>query len=286
MPEGWVSSACRASDMPTPPRHFKDEIQDLLDQRLDAATRGEVERHLAACEECRREFEALRWTKQVAARRFKAAATPEELRENILRSLRSSNQPANVETPPASFWQTNFRPVLAWAAAIVVMAALGAAYFLKQPKFLDVVARDFRDYQHQKLALELKTGDTKEMETFFTSHGVAFNTRVFDLGMMNYQLVGGRVQQFRRQPTALFVYRGPANQILHCRMYAGTVAELPVGAVERENKGIKFHIYQAGGLTMVFWQEGTVVCVLSSDIPSEEVVQLAFAKAMPPVQPL
>ena len=35
----------------------------------------------------------------------------------------------------------------------------------------------------------------------------------------------------------------------------GTVAELPVGAVERENKGIKFHIYQAGGLTMVFWQD-------------------------------
>jgi hypothetical protein len=30
----------------------------------------------------------------------------------------------------------------------------------------------------------------------------------------------------------------------------------------------------------VFWQEGDVVCVLSSDAPSEAVIQLAFAKAV------
>ena len=108
----------------------------------------------------------------------------------------------------------------------------------------------------------------------------------FDLGMMNYQLAGGRVQPFNRQPTALFVYRGAANEILHCRMYVGTTTELPAGAVERDNNGIKFHIYQSEGVTMVFWQEGAVVCALSSDIPSEQVIQLAFAKAMLPAQAL
>ncbi len=194
--------------------------------------------------------------------------------------------PPNVEMIPASFWQLNRRPILAWAAVIVAAAVLSAAYFLRRPTLLDAVARDFRDYQHQNLPLELNTGDVKQMETFFATHGVAFNTRVFDLGMMNYQLAGGRVQRFRGQLAALFVYRGPANQILHCRMFAGRVADLPAEAIERENKGIKFHVYQTGGLTMVFWQEGTVVCVLGSDIPSEEVVQLAFAKAMVPSRSL
>ncbi len=272
--------------MPPPPKHFKEEIQAWLDQQLDTATRAEVERHLESCEECRREFEALRWTKQVAARQFKTIVAPAELRENILRALVSGDVPPNMETLPASFWRLHRRPIFAWAAVIVAAAVLSAAYFLKKPNLLGVVARDFRDYQHQKLPLELNTGDVKQMETFFATHGVAFNTRVFDLGMMNYQLTGGRVQQFRGQPAALFVYRGPANQILHCRMYAGRVAELPAGAIERENKGIKFHVYQSGGLTLVFWQEGTVVCVLSSDIPSEEVVQLAFAKAMVPSRSL
>jgi hypothetical protein len=48
----------------------------------------------------------------------------------------------------------------------------------------------------------------------------------------------------------------------------------------RENNGIRFHVYRKDGLTLVFWQEGTVMCVLASDAPGEEVIQLAFAKAV------
>jgi anti-sigma factor RsiW len=272
--------------MPTPPRHFKDEIQDLLDNRLDAPMRAEVERHLETCAECRREFEALRWTKLFAAKQFAAKEAPLELRQNILRTLKAEAGSSNVITPRPGFLTKKLKPTLAWAAALVALGILAFILIPKQPKLPDVIARDFRDYQSQKLILELNTRDVKQMEAFFATHGISFKTRVFDLGMMNYRLVGGRVQYLRGQPAALFVYRGLDNQVLLCRMYVGTVSELPAGSVERENRGIKFHVYQIKGVTMVFWQEGTVVCVLSSDIPSEKVVQLAFAKAMLPGPPL
>src|SRR5262249_59622402 len=110
----------------------------------------------------------------------------------------------------------------------------------------EVVTRDYRAYAGQQLALELSSGDVKTMETYFAGHGIAFNTRVFDLGMMNYKLVGGRVQQPGARPRALFVYHGPANQKLVCQMFAGRVDELPKGATLRKNKGIQFHIYQIG----------------------------------------
>jgi anti-sigma factor RsiW len=277
--------------MPTPQRHFKDELQLLLDRRLDAPTRAEVERHLETCAECQREFAALNWTKQAAVKQAGSIIAPVELREKILRSLRAEAAPMEAAPeepvqPLVPFWRLGLRPVLAWAAVILVLAVLSAAYFFKTPGLLEVVAGNFRDYKNQKLALELKTGDVKEMEAFFATHGVTGNTRVFDLGMMNYQLVGGRVEKFHRQPAALFVYRGADNQILHCRMYPGAVSELPAGATQRENNGIKFQVYQKNGVTMVFWQEGKIVCALSSDIAPEDVVQLAFAKAMLPAQPL
>lgn len=41
-----------------------------------------------------------------------------------------------------------------------------------------------------------------------------------------------------------------------------------------------FFVYRRGGSTQVFWQEGPTACVLVSDLPTEDVVQLAFAKAM------
>ncbi len=270
--------------MPTSSPHFKDEIQAMLDHQLDASKQAEVERHLETCGECQRELASLRWAKQVVASQIENAKAPADLRQKILLSIRSDKPPKNVEPlpQPASFWRENFRSALAWAAVIMVVLVLGTVKLLKQPGLPEVVARDFREYQSQKLALELNTGAVKDMEAFFTTHGIAFDTRVFDLGMMNYTLLGGRIQRFQNQPAALFVYQGVAGQILHCRMYAGKTADLPAGALEREHNGIKFHIYQTGGMTLVFWQEGKVVCALASDISKEELVQLAFAKAMLP----
>ncbi|MGH9847469.1 MAG: hypothetical protein ACREEM_52925, partial [Blastocatellia bacterium] len=94
-------------------------------------------------------------------------------------------------------------------------------------------------------------------------------------------LVGGRVHQLTNRQSALFVYRGKDNRILICQMYPGQVTELPSsGASLRENKGTRFYIYRVNGLTVVFWQEGAVTCVLTSDSNPEEVIQLAFAKAV------
>ncbi|MEQ1854078.1 MAG: zf-HC2 domain-containing protein [Chthoniobacteraceae bacterium] len=273
--------------MPTPSRHFKDELQNLLDGRLDAAMSGEVERHLETCEACRREYEALRWTKQVASKRLAAAPAPADLRASILQSLRAEATASESETPkivtlPPQDAKPWLRPLLAIAAVVLALAIVGGVWFLRQPTFPASVAQDFRDYKSRKITMQLDTNDVKEMEEFFTKRGIPFQTRVFDLGMMKYQLVGGRLQERHRRPSAAFAYRGPDGQILLCQMYPGKTTELPAGAVLRENKGIKFHIYQANGVTAVFWQEGTVVCVLASDIPQEEVVQLAFAKAMLP----
>src|SRR5205814_4451299 len=105
--------------MPTSPKHFKDEIQDLLDNRLDAPTRAEVERHVEACTECRREFEALRWTKAFAAKQFAAKAAPSELRQNILQALKADASTATTITLRPGFQTRKLKPILAWAAALV-----------------------------------------------------------------------------------------------------------------------------------------------------------------------
>lgn len=266
--------------MPTPPRHFKEELDALLDGQLDAATRAEVEAHLATCEECRRAFDALRWTKQFAAARFAAPDAPADLQAKILHSLRAETITEIAPAPPRGAW--NHRHSFALAASLAIFAILSGFVFFWKPALPDLVAQDFRAYRTQQLPLDLATNDVKEMESFFTEHGTPFTPRVFDLGMMQYQLVGGRTHRLNGQPSALFVYRGPAGEELVCQMFPGKVTQLPAGAEHRENKGIEFFIYRKGGTTAVFWQEGTIICALVSDIAPEAVTQLAFAKAMIP----
>jgi DNA-binding transcriptional ArsR family regulator len=57
-------------------------------------------------------------------------------------------------------------------------------------------------------------------------------------------------------------------------------AELPPPPSERVDDGIAFHVHAREGLTLVFWPEADVLCVLVSDGEPEALLQLAFAKAM------
>ena len=281
--------------MPSATRHFKEEIQELLDSRLKTEARLEEERHLEVCEECRQEFEALRWTKQISRRQFAPETAAPKLEENILAALDFEDRfsHANTAFPPTG-WHRRRRAILAYSLVLAAGIALSLLYFIlralhqKPPEFgagsaslPSAVAQDYGHYQAEELPLTLQTGEVKELERFFSARGVGFDTRVFDLGMMSYRLVGGRVHQLIGRQSALFVYRGKDNQILICQMYPGRATELPAaGAVFRENNGILFHIYRVNRLTIVFWQEGTITCVLTSDIDPEEVVQLTFAKAV------
>jgi anti-sigma factor RsiW len=103
---------------------------------------------------------------------------------------------------------------------------------------------------------------------------------VFDFGMMGYTLTGGRVGRLENRSGAVFAYRGAAGDAIVCVMYAGSLAELPAGAEPREHNGIRFQVYRRDGFTLVFWEEGEIVCVLISAGPPEQAIELAYAKAV------
>jgi hypothetical protein len=64
-------------------------------------------------------------------------------------------------------------------------------------------------------------------------------------------------------------------------MFEGSARDLPPGADMRRHGGISFFVYRRDTRTLVFWPEGEVLCVLTSDADAEEVIALAFAKAVP-----
>jgi hypothetical protein len=86
----------------------------------------------------------------------------------------------------------------------------------------------------------------------------------------------------RGQASALFSYRRADGRRLVCQMFEAAASVLPVADEVRQHNGFTFHVYRRERMTLVFWQEGRVLCVLTSNLPREEVTALAFAKAMLP----
>jgi anti-sigma factor RsiW len=263
-------------------RHYDAEIQDLLDGRLTAAARSEVESHLEACAECRHRLQVLRWTRRAAARAGAEHQPPEALAGDVARLLDAEDRKRGGH---GAAWRPRSLRAAWAAAALLVLTVAGAWLLLRRPAARDVpaqVADDYHRHRAGELRLEVETSRPEDAEALFRRRGLGFRTRVFDLAMMGYQVAGARVHEVSGRPSALFTYRGPGGEVLLCQMYEGEVTELPAGAERRLHDGIEFLIYRRGALTLVFWQEGDVICVLVSDIAPEAVVALAFAKAVKP----
>lgn len=249
-----------------------EELQDLLDERLADPRRAEVHSHVQACTRCRRELDALRF----ASERARAIATdlpvPPELMQRVRRALDAEDARLRPVRMTRRRWIVTG---LAAAAAVVVIVRVRRA-----PQVPSLVADNFRAYVSRGMPLEIISAEPAAIAAYFVQRGIAFETRVFDLAMMQYQLTGGRANDLGGRRSALFAYRGRDGTALVCQMYQGRVTDLPAAAATRVNNGISFFVHTSAELTLVFWQEGDVVCVLASDAPAETVIQLAFAKAM------
>lgn len=266
--------------MTDPVNHLGATLQDFLDGRLDAAHQAEIQEHLDGCPQCRRQLEALRWVRDAALKRLPAEELPPGLAARVAGALDAAPQLAEAATSPKVRWSWR-----RWAAAGALVAIAAALVLLvalppRSPDLVDAVARDFAEYSTGQLALAVRSSDGEAVESLFAAGGIDFPTRVLNLGMMRYQLVGGRIHRLRDRPSALFAYRGAEGQQLVCQMYRGGLGELRRPDDVRMHDGITFQVYRSGGLTLVFWQEGAIVCVLASDAELEAVIRLAYAKAV------
>jgi len=257
--------------------HFDELLQDLLDGRLDGARRAEVEAHLATCADCRAVRQRLELARAAVRTTRSEREIPTDLERDVLAALdREDLARAGIGQVPARAFTRRWL-VPAVAAAAVLAAAVLVTRSVRPPALPAQAARDYDAIARGTVALEVSVADAAELERFFAARGLGFPVRVFDLAMM-----GCRVEPFDGRPGVLYVYRNAAGQRLVCRMYAGRPERIPPTPDVREHNGFRFHVFREGDRTIVFWQEGPVICVLVGAMPSEEVVALAFAKAMKP----
>lgn len=252
-----------------------EELQDWVDGRLDDARGRDVERHLASCPSCAREVAALRAVKRALAKAAdpKAEPAPASLVTDLRRALDDEDRALSRRRRVAAAWR--------WAAAACLVAAIaGLLWWISRPSSEDLAtigAEDARRFASGELEVEHPTSEPAALEDFFRERGAPAG-RVFDFGMMGYQLVGGSSWELAGHDAALFVYRGAGRRDVICIMYRGVIP--PAEDETRRHEGIDFRVFQRGGTTLVFWQEGSIACVLASDADREQVIQLAFAKAL------
>ncbi len=270
--------------------HPEEGLQDYVDGRLSGAAAEEVRVHLETCALCQAvRDELLTARAALAGLREDDVPMPADLLASVHRVLdaESASSAAPAAVPPQEArdqWAATRRRWIAIAAAaaaaLVVYVALGRG---TTPLDLPAqAARDLGAVGSRALTLELQTSDAAALERYFAEAPNGPRVRVIDLGMMGIPLDGGVRHVLDGRPSALYAYRTANGARLVCQMYEGRLGDLPPPDSALDNKGFHFQIYTRGAVTVVFWQEGDLVCVLASELPAGEVIALAMEKAMAP----
>lgn len=283
--------------------HPEEQLAELVDGRLDDTASAAVRLHLAACGACRAVHDDLMLARRAVASIGGDVATPADLLASVTRALDAESAATRATAPPrATASPRDLTPPRAtapprdltrpsarrrwplWAGAVA--AALVLAFVLLGPRSgaLDLpaqAARDLGAVGSRALPLDAQVSDAVALERYFAA-SPGPRVRIIDLAMMNITLEGGARHTLDGRPSALYSYRTPSGVRLVCQMYEGRLADLPPTSDIREQKGFRFQIYSRGAVTLVFWQEGELVCVLASELPPDEVIALAVAKAMAP----
>ena len=269
-----------------PMAHPTDEmLQELIDGRLDPAAAATVEQHLASCLRCGRLRDTLVATRRLLREVAAAEPVPAGLHDAVQRRLATAG-PAASQRRMGGGWLA--------AAAVLLLAAVGVLYWLRSPGVSpvaepvpDAVVTPIADpvaelvQLHATAEPSIVTADIPELERELERR-VGFDPRVLDLAMMELHLAGGGTATVAGLPAAWMVYDGPAGRLL-CAMLRGRLEALTAADEVRRNETFTFRVYERGGITVVAWQEGELVCFLVGGGGREAVVELAMAKAMLPV---
>jgi anti-sigma factor RsiW len=261
--------------------HFDLELQDLLDDRLPDAERERVQAHVDRCARCHQELDELRRGRDFARGHAQRVEVPREVEEDLSRLLEARG-PGGLHAEAWHGIDVGRRRILTYGlSGLGAAAALFAAVYLGRSDDLPAEAvRSYTTDAGRANRLEVVTSDPGTLERYFESR-LPFKTHVFDLGMVNYRLLGGRAAKLGGHDSALYVYQGPGLRLV-CHMYQGDLSELAPPDERRFHDDLTFLVYRRGMETAVFWSEGRIICVLVSQLPTEEVLGLAFAKARKP----
>ena len=270
--------------MTTPTTHPEELLDARLDGRLSDPERAELERHLAGCARCRRRLEALAEARRVVREELPDEAPAADLEARILAALdrEDAGAPASGPAPARRSGPGWMLPL----AAVLVIGVVAAAIWLGRsrpspPGMVDDAFTAYAGLAAGELPRELRATEADVVAARWRAGGIGFPARVFDLGGMGIDLAGGDASELGGHPAARTVYAGGGGRFV-CWMLVGSLAELPPPAEIRHHGDFEFHVYRRGTTTLVFWQEGRILCAFAGGGDPESVIALAFAKAMAP----
>ena len=257
-------------------------ITGLVDNELSPQESALITAHFGECSECPGSF-----SREYALKRLlRSAATtihaPTELRAKIAAQSRSSHkvwlQRSWLSLPRA-------RSFAVQAAAVMALLAIPffSVHYWRESPYVPIVPGIFQSYRQitEGKIVPVKMSNLTELKENLTQRvNGQFPSMAYDFSSMNIHLVGGLLQEIANRKVLVAVYQGNGLTII-CYTFVGSDGDAPEIAEMffDAEKGMNFHQFFYTQTNAVMHREGNINCILVSQMPKADLLELARAKA-------
>jgi anti-sigma factor RsiW len=257
-------------------------ISALADNELFARERSSIESHLKECPRCHRAYEWHRSLNSEIRTVSASVVAPADLRRRILADQHT--MPREAESSDAASklglrLQPFFRPTLAFALLVLVVSLFFLMPPLSQP--ISLTALQIRAKIDRGEVSLRKATDTDELHTWL-HHAVdgKFGPLGYDFSSLGVKPIGGTVREVDGRQILVAVFGGNGLSII-CFTFLGTEEDAPKEATVffDPETTIRFYSFSRDGTQAVLHREDNIICMLTSNMPPEELLSLVRSQS-------
>jgi anti-sigma factor RsiW len=260
-------------------------ISALADNELSDPQRSSIENHLKDCPRCQRAYEWHRSLNSEIRTVSASVVAPIDLRQRIVSAHGTMAKEAESSHSPSKLGlrlQPFLRP--AFASALLVILAISIFFLMSPPSQpISLTALQIRaKIDRGEVSLQ-KATDTDELHDWLRrAVGGKFGPLGYDFSALGVRPIGGTVQEVEGRQILVAVFRGNGLSIT-CLTFLGTEEEkdAPKNATVFLDPGtkIRFYSFSRDGIHAVLHRENNIICMLTSNMPPEELLSLARSQS-------
>jgi anti-sigma factor RsiW len=258
-------------------------ITALIDRELLDPERSSLEFHLQECSHCRLVMEREQLVKQALHAGAERVRAPGVLRDRILSDPRLFPE-RNPFRWQDYLWPTPRPARVAMAAGFLLIIGLAAFLSLKPPRepIASVALETYERFAKGELSVRRMENPDEVVAQLTRAVAGHLHPMGYDLTVMHLQPVAGLVREINNRKVLIAIYEGQGGT-LFCYTFFGSEADAPADAARFLDpiKKINFYAFSRGNLNAVLHREGELICILASEMPMDDLLALAKAKARP-----
>jgi anti-sigma factor RsiW len=253
-------------------------ISALADSELSDPQRSSIEDHLRDCQRCQRAYEWHRSLNSEIRTVSASVVAPIDLRQRIVSDQRTMPKEAESSNAGSTLifrLQPFLRP--AFASALLVIVVISMLFLMLTPsQTISLTALQIRaKIDEGEISLREATNTDELHDWLRRAVDGKFGPLGYDFSPLGVKPIGGTVREVEGRQILVAVFRGNGLSIT-CFTFLGTEEDAPKNATVffDPDTRIRFYSFSRNGINAVLHREDNTICMLTSNMPAEELLSL------------